>query len=54
VTREHSPRPGAGWETRLVRNEVVVTDPGGPQPADTRPNRAARRAAARDQRKARR
>jgi hypothetical protein len=69
VSRERAPRPGATWETRLVHNEVVITDPegplggptrvapwtaDGPQPAGTRPNRAARRAAARDQRKARR
>lgn len=46
MTREHSPRPGASWETQPVRTEQVVED-GQPEP---RPNRAARRAAARRRR----
>lgn len=65
MTREHAPRPGVTWETRLVRHEVVVTDPDGPwggptrftpwtddgpQPTAPRPNRAARRAARKNRR----
>jgi hypothetical protein len=49
VTREHSPRPGATWDTRLVRVEQVVDTE---HPADPHPNRAARRAAKRAKRKA--
>ncbi|MCG6493409.1 hypothetical protein [Kitasatospora sp. A2-31] len=67
MTREHAPRPGATWETRLVANEVVVTAPegpwggstrvtpwivDGPQAVPPRPNRATRRATARAARKA--
>lgn len=37
---EHTPRPGATWETRLVRVEQLVDDDA-PAP---RPNRATRRA----------
>lgn len=41
---EHTPRPGASWETRIVRTETVVDDDA-PDPAP--PDRAARRALAR-------
>ncbi|PWG13918.1 hypothetical protein DF268_08615 [Streptomyces sp. V2] len=41
---EHTPRPGATWNTRLVRTETVVDDD---TPDPTPPNRATRRAAAR-------
>ncbi|MEX3101218.1 MULTISPECIES: hypothetical protein [unclassified Streptomyces] len=41
---EHTPRPGATWETHLVRTETVVDDDA-PDPAP--PNRATRRALAR-------
>jgi hypothetical protein len=62
VSREHTPRPGATWERRTVRREVVVPDgpwdgllavvtPWPVEPPAPRPNRADRRAAAR-QRKA--
>lgn len=30
MAREHSPRPGAHWQTVPVRREVIVTDPEGP------------------------
>lgn len=40
---EHTPRPGVTWETRLTRVETVIPDDA-PTP---RPNRATRRAAAR-------
>jgi hypothetical protein len=48
VTREHTPKPGVTWETRLARTELAVDDTAGPdtnQPP--RPNRATRRALAR-------
>jgi hypothetical protein len=38
---EHTPRPGATWETRLVFVETVTPDDDTPPP---RPNRATRRA----------
>lgn len=47
---EHAPKPGATWETELVRTELVVDDPesttvpGLNEPAPPRPNRATRRA----------
>ncbi|MGW8719650.1 hypothetical protein ACWGNR_10115 [Streptomyces althioticus] len=44
---EHTPRPGATWQTVLVRVEQVVDDDG----PDPRPNRATRRALARAWRK---
>lgn len=50
---EHTPQPGATWETALVRTEQVVDDPeattapGMNDPLPPRPNRATRRAAAR-------
>lgn len=44
---EHTPRPGACWDTELVRVELVVDD----DAPDPQPNRAARRAAARANRK---
>lgn len=53
MTREHTPRPGVTWDTRLTRTELAVDDPNdtaGPdtnQPAAPRPNRATRRALAR-------
>lgn len=43
MATEHSPRPGGTWAAELVRVERVIPD-GAPEP---RPNRAARRAAAR-------
>lgn len=44
---ERAGRPGVTWQTELVRTEQVVDD-GAPDP---RPNRATRRALARDRRK---
>jgi hypothetical protein len=50
---ERTPKPGAAWETELVRTETVVDDPDdtrGPDmnlPLPPRPNRATRRALAR-------
>ncbi|WP_327592486.1 hypothetical protein [Streptomyces chartreusis] len=49
---ERAGRPGATWETELVRTETVVDDPdtSGPdmnQPLPPRPNRETRRARAR-------
>jgi len=50
---ERAPRPGATWETELVRTETVVDEPddtSGPdmnQPLPPRPNRETRRALAR-------
>jgi hypothetical protein len=47
---EHTPRPGATWEQRLVRTETVIdapdstTTPGMNDPLPPRPNRATRRA----------
>ena len=48
---EHPPRPGATWETRLIRTEQHVDDdvpdtttPGMNEPLPLRPNRATRRA----------
>lgn len=38
---EHTPRPGATWEQRLVRTEQIVDDDA---PGPTPPNRATRRA----------
>ncbi|MEV7212100.1 hypothetical protein AB0O31_03250 [Kitasatospora cineracea] len=43
MTREHAPHPGATWESTARPVEQLVED-GQPEP---RPNRAARRAAAR-------
>lgn len=43
MTREHTPKPGATWETRLVRTETVIPD----DAPDPRPNRKIRRAMAR-------
>jgi hypothetical protein len=40
---EHTPRPGANWQTTLVRTETVIAD----DAPDPRPNRATRRAMAR-------
>ncbi|MFJ6066550.1 hypothetical protein ACIQHU_26340 [Streptomyces tendae] len=37
---EHAPRPGATWQTELVRTEQLVDD----DAPDPRPNRATRRA----------
>ncbi|MEU1284941.1 hypothetical protein [Kitasatospora sp. NPDC005856] len=48
MTTERPPRPGRTWETTTVRNEVVVPD----NAPDPRPNRATRRALARNARKA--
>jgi hypothetical protein len=45
---EHTPKPGATWETRLVRTEQHVDDET-PDPAP--PNRATRRALARQARR---
>lgn len=45
---EHTPRPGATWETAVVRTELVVDDTA-PDPAP--PNRATRRALARANRR---
>lgn len=48
---ERTPRPGVTWETRLKwTGEQLVTDEDAEPP---RPNRAARRAAARSRRKQR-
>lgn len=63
MSREHTPRPGATWERRAVRREVIVPDgpwdglpvrvtPWGLEQPAPPPNRATRRAAARQQRKA--
>ncbi|MFJ4926873.1 hypothetical protein [Streptomyces sp. NPDC088736] len=49
---EHTPRPGTGWEQRLIRVETVIDDdtfdtttvPGMNDPIPPRPNRATRRA----------
>lgn len=49
MTREHSPRPGAHWDTRVVPVEQVVPDtddPSGNEPAEPR-NRRQRRDTAR-------
>lgn len=52
---EHTPRPGATWQTVLVRVEQHVDDDSsGPdmnQPLPPRPNRATRRALNRARRK---
>jgi hypothetical protein len=40
---EATPRPGATWQTELVRTEHVIDD----DAPDSRPNRATRRALAR-------
>ena len=37
---EHTPQPGATWQTTLVRTETVIDD----DAPDPRPNRATRRA----------
>lgn len=47
---EHSPRPGATWETELVRVEQLVDDDA---PAPIPPNRATRRAVKRAARRKR-
>lgn len=47
---EHTPRPGATWQTSLVRTEHVIDDTA-PDPAP--PNRATRRALARARKKQR-
>jgi hypothetical protein len=63
VTREHTPRPGATWQQQPTTREVAVPDDSwdGPivvrfwglnEPTPTRPNRRARRDAARAARKA--
>ena len=55
---EHTPTPGATWERTLVRTEVVVDDPddtsmpGMNEPLPPRPDRATRRALARQARRA--
>lgn len=44
---EHTPRPGAHWDTQLVRHERVIDETSGPdmnQPTEPPPNRATRRA----------
>ncbi|MGD6750964.1 hypothetical protein [Streptomyces sp. BH105] len=46
---EHTPRPGATWETHLVRVEQLVDDDA---PDPTPPNRATRRAMQRAARRA--
>lgn len=43
MTREHTPKPGANWEQRLIRIETVIDD----NAPDPRPNRKTRRAQAR-------
>jgi hypothetical protein len=40
---EHTPRPGANWQTELARTEHLIAD----DAPDPRPNRATRRAMAR-------
>lgn len=40
---EHTPKPGATWDTDLVRTETVIDD----DAPDPRPDRATRRALAR-------
>ncbi|WP_193317992.1 MULTISPECIES: hypothetical protein [Streptomyces] len=45
---EHTPRPGAAWETALAGTGEVYIPDGQPEP---RPNRATRRAAARNRRR---
>ncbi|MEV6014703.1 hypothetical protein [Streptomyces sp. NPDC051997] len=57
---EHTPRPGAGWEQRLVTTETVIDDdpeattvPGMNDPLPPRPNRATRRAMQRASRRTR-
>jgi len=47
---EHTPRPGAAWEQHLVRTERVVDDDA---PDPDPPNRATRRALARQARETR-
>lgn len=44
---EHTPRPGATWDTVLARTETVIDD----DAPDPQPNRATRRALARAKRK---
>jgi hypothetical protein len=52
---ERPGRPGTHWETRLVVVETVVPDDDAPDdPPTPRPNRATRRADARQQRQAER
>jgi hypothetical protein len=54
---EHTPRPGANWQTtEIIRVETLIDDPdtAGPdmnQPAPPQPNRATRRALARKARR---
>jgi hypothetical protein len=53
---ERPGRPGANWETQLVRTERVVDETSGPdmnQPLPPHPNRATRRAQARAARRKR-
>ncbi|PBC80144.1 hypothetical protein BX265_4980 [Streptomyces sp. TLI_235] len=63
MSREYKPRPGVTWERRTVRREVVIPDgpwdglpvvvtPWPAEPDPPRPNRATRRALARNARKA--
>lgn len=44
---EHTPRPGATWNTAVVRVEQLVND----ETPDPRPNRATRRAMKRRQKR---
>jgi hypothetical protein len=51
---ERAPRPGAHWDTVLVRRERVIDETSGPdmnQPDEPQPNRATRRALARKARR---
>lgn len=45
MTREHSPRPGAHWDTRISRTERIIRDdapePASPKPPSTRRERRA-------------
>lgn len=45
---EHTPRPGVTWQTTIVRTEQLVDDTA---PDPTPPNRATRRALARQARR---
>jgi len=55
VTREHAPRPGRTWDTRLVAAELLLDDTNlegvNDDPQPPRPNRATRRAQQRAARK---
>ena len=51
---EHTPRPGATWDTQLARTERAIDETSGPdmnQPLTPRPNRETRRALARTARR---